>query len=93
MTSSLLLREIRARLAEVPDADAAEAAARRGAGLLADDVVLARWREELDAELIGALILARAVDDPALSDEILAATSLNLSELSDGSRADEIRTP
>ena len=45
------------------------------------------------AELIGALILARAVDDPALSDEILAATSLNLSELSDGSRADEIRTP
>jgi len=45
------------------------------------------------AELIGTLILARAVDDPALSDEILAATSLNLSELSDGSRAGEIRTP
>ena len=45
------------------------------------------------AELIGTLILARAVDDPALSDEILAATSLNLSEVSDGSRADEIRTP
>src|SRR4029077_773279 len=45
------------------------------------------------AELIGPLTLARAVDDPALSDEILAATSLNLSEVSDGSRADEIRTP
>jgi TetR/AcrR family transcriptional repressor of nem operon len=45
------------------------------------------------AELIGTLILARAVDDAALSDEILAATSLNLSEVSDGSRADEIRTP
>jgi TetR/AcrR family transcriptional repressor of nem operon len=41
------------------------------------------------AELIGTLILARAVDDPALSDEILAATSLNLSGVSDGSRADE----
>lgn len=39
------------------------------------------------AEMIGTLILARAVDDPALSDEILAATSLNLSEVSDGSRA------
>jgi TetR/AcrR family transcriptional repressor of nem operon len=38
------------------------------------------------AELIGTLILARAVDDPALSDEILDATSLNLSEVSDGSR-------
>jgi len=45
------------------------------------------------AEMIGALILARAVDDPALSDEILAAASLNLSEMPDGSRADEIRTP
>jgi TetR/AcrR family transcriptional regulator, transcriptional repressor for nem operon len=45
------------------------------------------------AELIGTLILARAIDDPALSDEILAATSLNLSEVSDGSRADEIRMP
>jgi TetR/AcrR family transcriptional regulator, transcriptional repressor for nem operon len=45
------------------------------------------------AELIGTLILARAVDDPALSDEILAATSLNLSEVFGGSRADEIRTP
>jgi TetR/AcrR family transcriptional repressor of nem operon len=45
------------------------------------------------AEMIGALILARAVDDPALSDEILAAASLNLSEMSDGSRADEMRTP
>jgi len=45
------------------------------------------------AELIGTLILARAVDDPALSDEILAATSLNLSGVSDGRRADEIRTP
>ena len=45
------------------------------------------------AGLIGTLILARAVDDPALSDEILAATTLNLSEVSDGSRADEIKTP
>ena len=45
------------------------------------------------AKLIGTLILARAVDDPALSDEILAATSLNLSGVSDGRRADEIRTP
>ena len=45
------------------------------------------------AEMIGALILARAVDDPALSDEILAAASVNLSEMSDGSRAHEIRTP
>jgi TetR/AcrR family transcriptional repressor of nem operon len=39
------------------------------------------------AEMIGALILARAVDDPALSDEILAAALLNLSEASDGSPA------
>jgi hypothetical protein len=31
------------------------------------------------------MILARAVNDPALSDEILAATSLNLSEASEGS--------
>jgi TetR/AcrR family transcriptional repressor of nem operon len=44
------------------------------------------------AAMIGALILARAVDDPALSDEILAATSLDLSEASD-SRANQIRTP
>jgi TetR/AcrR family transcriptional repressor of nem operon len=36
------------------------------------------------AEMAGAMILARAVNDPALSDEILAATSLNLSEVSDG---------
>jgi TetR/AcrR family transcriptional repressor of nem operon len=41
------------------------------------------------AEMIGALILARAVADPALSDEILAATLLNLSEPSDGSTAME----
>ena len=39
------------------------------------------------AELVGAMILARAVNDPALSDEILAATSLNLSEASDTSHA------
>ena len=38
------------------------------------------------AQLIGTLLLARAVDDPALSDEILAAASLNLSEAPDGSR-------
>jgi hypothetical protein len=44
------------------------------------------------AAMIGALILARTVDDPALSDEILAATSLDLSEASD-SRANQIRTP
>jgi len=37
------------------------------------------------AEMVGAMILARAVNDPALSDEILAATSLNLSEASEGS--------
>jgi TetR/AcrR family transcriptional regulator, transcriptional repressor for nem operon len=41
------------------------------------------------AAMVGALILARAVDDPALSDEILAATSLDLSEASDGSRGSE----
>jgi TetR/AcrR family transcriptional regulator, transcriptional repressor for nem operon len=39
------------------------------------------------AEMVGATILARAVNDPALSDEILAATLLNLSEASDGSHA------
>ena len=32
------------------------------------------------AEMIGTLIRARVVDDPTLSDEILSATSLNLSE-------------
>jgi hypothetical protein len=32
------------------------------------------------AEMIGTLILARAVDDQTLSDEILSATSSNLSE-------------
>ena len=37
------------------------------------------------AEMVGAMILARAVNDPALSDEILGATSLNLSEASEGS--------
>jgi TetR/AcrR family transcriptional repressor of nem operon len=37
------------------------------------------------AEMVGAIILARAVNDPALSDEILAATALDLSEASDGS--------
>ena len=36
------------------------------------------------AEMVGAMILARAVNDPALSDEILAATSLNVSEVSEG---------
>ena len=45
------------------------------------------------AGLVGALVLSRAVDDPKLSDEILDATSLNLSEVSDGRRADEITTP
>ena len=39
------------------------------------------------AGMVGAMILARAVNDPALSDEILAATSLNLSEAPDGSHA------
>jgi TetR/AcrR family transcriptional repressor of nem operon len=37
------------------------------------------------AEMVGAMILARAVNDPALSNEILAATLLNVSEVSDGS--------
>jgi TetR/AcrR family transcriptional regulator, transcriptional repressor for nem operon len=37
------------------------------------------------AEMVGAMILARAVNDPALSDEILAATLLNVSEASDSS--------
>lgn len=37
------------------------------------------------AEMVGAMILARAVNHPALSDEILAATLLNVSEVSDGS--------
>ena len=37
------------------------------------------------AEMVGAIILSRAVNDPALSDEILAATLLNLSEASEGS--------
>jgi TetR/AcrR family transcriptional regulator, transcriptional repressor for nem operon len=35
------------------------------------------------AEMVGAMILARAVNDPALSNEILAATLLNVSEASD----------
>ena len=38
------------------------------------------------ALMVGAIILARAVNHPALSDEILAAASLDLSEASDGSR-------
>ena len=37
------------------------------------------------AEMVGAMILARAVNHPALSDEILAAASLDLSEDSHGS--------
>lgn len=41
------------------------------------------------AEMMGALVLARAVDDPTLSDEILAAALLNLSEASAGSTAME----
>jgi TetR/AcrR family transcriptional regulator, transcriptional repressor for nem operon len=39
------------------------------------------------SEMVGAMILARAVNDPALSDEILAATLLNLTEASDSSHA------
>jgi TetR/AcrR family transcriptional repressor of nem operon len=39
------------------------------------------------AEMVGAIILARAVNDPALSDEILAAISLKLSEASESSYA------
>jgi TetR/AcrR family transcriptional repressor of nem operon len=39
------------------------------------------------AEMVGAMILARAVNDPALSDEILAAALLNLSEASDTNHA------
>jgi len=35
--------------------------------------------------MVGAMILARAVNDPGLSDEILAATLLNVSEASDSS--------
>ena len=38
------------------------------------------------AELVGGLILARAVDDPEFSSEILAATALDLSGMSDGGR-------
>ena len=38
------------------------------------------------AVMVGAIILARAVNHPALSDEILAAASLDLSEASDGNR-------
>jgi TetR/AcrR family transcriptional repressor of nem operon len=45
------------------------------------------------AEMIGALILARAVDDPALSDEILAATLLNLSEPPESSWAAKRLSP
>jgi TetR/AcrR family transcriptional repressor of nem operon len=30
------------------------------------------------ATLVGALVIARAVDDPALSDEVLAATAREL---------------
>jgi len=41
------------------------------------------------AEMVGALILSRAVGDRALSDEILAAASLNLSRVSNNSRATE----
>jgi TetR/AcrR family transcriptional regulator, transcriptional repressor for nem operon len=37
------------------------------------------------AEMVGAMILARAVNDPALSNEILAATLLNVSEATDSS--------
>ena len=37
------------------------------------------------AEMVGAIILARAVNDPDLSNEILAAISLNLSKASDNS--------
>ena len=45
------------------------------------------------AEMIGALILARAVDDPALSDEILTATLLDLSEPSESSCAAKRLSP
>jgi TetR/AcrR family transcriptional repressor of nem operon len=45
------------------------------------------------AEMVGAIILARAVNDPALSDEILAATSLNISEASDSSHAAKGASP
>jgi hypothetical protein len=45
------------------------------------------------AEMVGALILARAVNDPALSDEILTATLLDLSEPSESSCAVERLSP
>ncbi len=37
--------------------------------------------------MVGSLILARAVDDPALSEEILAAALLNLSYASEAGGA------
>src|SRR5215472_12720580 len=45
------------------------------------------------AEMVGAIILARAVNNPALSDEILTATSLSLSGASDSSHAAKRRSP
>ncbi len=51
-----LLDHVRRRLAAdgSSDVSAAAGAARRAAGLLADDSVLARWDQDLSAELHGA---------------------------------------
>jgi TetR/AcrR family transcriptional repressor of nem operon len=58
------------------------------ARIVPGDSRAARRRKALSSmsEMVGALILARAVDDPALSDEILTAASLDLATLSIGDR-------
>jgi pilus assembly protein CpaF len=72
---ALLARDVRSQLADGRSVgvERAETVARRLAGLVTDDVVRERWREELDAELQGAGPLEALLADPAVSDVLVNA--------------------
>ena len=71
--SSPLLAQVRRRLADESSGNlsAAAGAARREAGLLADDAVLARWEHDLVAELHGAGPLEPLLALPGVTDVLV----------------------
>ncbi|MCW2527507.1 MAG: conjugal transfer protein [Pseudonocardiales bacterium] len=70
---SPLVADVRRRLADVPaeTLSAATFAARRGAGILADDAVLARWEHDLAAQLHGAGPLEPLLALPGVTDVLV----------------------
>lgn len=70
MSAAPLLAQVRTRLAQDTsgDVDAVAAAARRAAGLVADDVTLARWNRDLAADLRGAGPLEALLALPDVTD-------------------------